>query len=212
MYDRRPGRRQRFHRHAVELFIEHGFHAAVGVNGQETSPLGGGFQACMRVLIGQSQDAEARAIPLLGVRSRGHDLLDHFAGCGADGLGPFNQPRGRPLQMTLMRLGPMFVDGGGLVGDVTADMRSYPLAAMEDLHGRSGGADLDRLSGQGIRNTVVMVLQFYVVIDIGGGCLLASELVTLFRKWKQSGPIHRLKQTLAATFAFAEATLVQAFQ
>src|ERR1700686_829137 len=111
-----------------------------------------------------------------------------------------------------MGLGPVLVDGGGQVGDVTADMRSDPLAAIEDLHGRSGGADLDPLSGQGVRNTVVVVFQFYVVIDIGGGCLPGSKLVTLFRKWKQSGPIHSLKQTLAATFAFAEATLVQPFQ
>src|ERR1700681_222009 len=111
-----------------------------------------------------------------------------------------------------MGLGPVLVDGGGQVGDVTADMRSYPLAAIEDLHGRSRGADLDPLSGQGVRNTVVVVFQFYVVIDIGGGCLPASELVVLRGKWKQRGSVHGLKQTLTATFAFAEATLVQTFQ
>jgi CheY-like chemotaxis protein len=67
------------------LFFQHGLDAAVGEDGQETIPLSGAFQARVRVLVGEPQDAEARAISLLGVRSRDHDLLDHFPGCRADG-------------------------------------------------------------------------------------------------------------------------------
>ena len=61
------------------------------------------------VLLGEPQNAEAGAVALFRVALAGHDAIEQFGGRRTDGLGPVHQPGGRPLQVPLVRLGPVIV-------------------------------------------------------------------------------------------------------
>ncbi len=69
--------------------------------------------------------------------------------------------------MCLMTLGPMFVNGGGGVGSVTAGMGGDPCASMEDLHGHPRVARVQLLTYQLKRHAVIMPFDLDVIIDIG---------------------------------------------
>ena len=73
----------------------------------------------------------------------------------------------------------MLGDGGGAMRLAIAGMRSHALAAPQDLHRRGGGADLQQLPGEQVRNTVVMVLELHVVVDVDARRGPLTKLVAL---------------------------------
>ncbi len=86
-------------RDGLHALIEHGLDGLVagGVNRQRL--LAGKLQALRAVLVGQAQDAQRRAVALLGMGLGADDVLDERAGGEPDGLAPVDQSRRGPFQV-----------------------------------------------------------------------------------------------------------------
>ena len=95
--------------------------------------------------LAETQDAEARAVALLGVRPIREDGLDEGRGLRADGAGPGDEARRRPLQVALMRLRHVGGVRGVPAAEMAADMDRDPLPAMKELDRRHGQAGIDEL-------------------------------------------------------------------
>jgi hypothetical protein len=102
-------------------------------------PLLGGQPSARAVAAAEAEQAQAGAVTLLGMWAVGEDGGDKRRGLGADGLGPLDEARRRPLEMVLVCLGHVGGGGGVSARRVIAPMGGHALAAMEQLDGR--GAD-----------------------------------------------------------------------
>ena len=80
-----------------------------------------------------------------------------------------------------MGLGHMLFQRGGSPFDVTAAMDGDSSALEEGLQRRRGEADIEPLMNQLIRNTVIMMIHFDVVIDIDLVSAPLSENVAMGR-------------------------------
>src|SRR6266403_1415492 len=89
----------------------------------------GGFKPLGAVALGEPQDAEARAIALLGMRTVREDRLDQRGRLGADGARPIDEARRRPLEVALVGLGHVGGVSGVLAADDTPPMRGDARAA-----------------------------------------------------------------------------------
>src|SRR5437899_7565690 len=99
--ERRRGRRRG---EPVEAVLEDRVDVAIGAGLDGAGPGARRFEPLQAVALGQAQDAEARAIALLGMRTVREDLLDQGGRLGADRARPVDEARRRPLQMALVRL------------------------------------------------------------------------------------------------------------
>src|SRR5450432_4775516 len=97
----------------------------------------------------------------------GEYVANHFRGRHSDGFAPMDQPRRRPLQMRLMTLGRVLVNGGVPVSRRTAGVGRDALAILEKLDGGCGVAGFELLAGKLIRNAVIVPVDLDVVVDIG---------------------------------------------
>src|SRR5207245_8273183 len=89
------------------------------------------------------QEAEARAIALLGMRTVREDRLDQRGRLRADGARPVDEARRRPLEVALVGLRHVGGVGGVLAADDTPPMRGDALAAVEELDGGRGQTRVD---------------------------------------------------------------------
>src|SRR6187401_1110531 len=96
------------------------------------------------------------------------DLLNNPCTVWSHRLRPRDEPAGGPLQMLLVRLWPMLVQGGETTRLVTALVRRHPVAVLEKLDRVGGQPDVDRLMHQGIGDTVEVVLDRDMVVDVDG--------------------------------------------
>src|SRR5256885_17222028 len=97
-------RRGRERGEPVEAVLEDRIDVAIGAGLDGAGPGARRFEPLPAVALGQAQDAEARAIALLGMRTVREDLLDQGGRLGADRARPVDEARRRPLQMALVRL------------------------------------------------------------------------------------------------------------
>src|ERR1019366_4252402 len=95
---------------AVQMALQNRFDALVGTSMERDGAARGRLHSLARVLLGEPQNAEAGALALFRGALAGDDAIKQFGGRRADGLGPVHQARGCPLQVPLMRLGPVIVD------------------------------------------------------------------------------------------------------
>ena len=124
-----------------------------------------GLEPLGAVALGEAQDAEARAIALLGVRAVGEDRLHQLGGVGPDALGPVDEPRRCPLEVLLMRLRHVRRERRVAAALAAARMRSHALAAQEDLDGRCREAQLHALVDEGVGHGVEVAVELDVVVD-----------------------------------------------
>lgn len=113
----------------------------------------------------QAHQTETRAIAHFRMWLGGQNLAEQLRGVGPGGIGPAQQTRGRPLQILLMRFGPMFCNGGGLIGHEAAGVTGHPQTAVENLHRGRSEADVHLLAGQLVGNAVEVPLS-----DIPSAC------------------------------------------
>ena len=214
----RNGRKQGL---AVEAGLEDGLDAAVTEGLQGEGAPAGSFEAVGAIGPAETEDAQAGAKALFGVRTRPQDAIDQL-GRGRPGLlGPPQQPTGRPLEMAAMGLGyrgpgrspgdplGMCRVGGEAPGAPAAEMAGNPPAAAEDLHCVRTQADLAALTGELIGNAVVMAVDLEVVIDADLRHLPDAELVGPIRKRLQRRPIQALEQTVAASRQLLEGAVIE---
>src|SRR5437870_9220025 len=81
----------------VEAVLQDRVHMAIGAGLDGAGAGAGGLEPRRAVVLGQPQDTEARAIALLGTGTIRENCLDQRGGLRADGAGPVDEARGRPL-------------------------------------------------------------------------------------------------------------------
>src|ERR1700676_4592209 len=96
----------------------------------------------------------------------GQDVLHQPRRKGTHLAPPFDDARGGPLQILLVRLGAMSGVRAGGVQPAAARVTGYALALIEDLHRPTRAADFDLLADKLIRRAVVMTIKFDVIIQI----------------------------------------------
>ena len=132
------------------------------------------------------------------------DFFYQLSGSGADLLCPGNDPRGRPLQILLVRRGHVLFEGCMDMGDKTSYMSGHPLAFCESFHGAGGEPDIEFFAHQTKRNTVVVTLHLDVVVDVDGGQFPLGILVRFFGNRKRVGMIERFEQLAPRFFHLAQ--------
>src|SRR5215831_14377206 len=85
------------------------------------------------------------------MRPFGHDPFCQLCGERPDRSRPFDDAGRRPLQVLLMRFGPMFRERGVLAQTVAARMGSHALALIQDFHRRPRVTDVDLFGQDGTR-------------------------------------------------------------
>ena len=102
-----------------QVVLQDGFDAPIGAGAKVQRPFAGGFQALQTRPLAQMDDAHAGAITHFRMRLAVEDLFDRLGAVGPGFGGPVDQAAGGPLQVFLMRLGPVFVQRGGPSGQGT---------------------------------------------------------------------------------------------
>src|SRR5438128_2017838 len=112
----------------IEAVLEHGVDMPVGAGADRDGAGAGGLQARLAIPLAEPQEAEARAVALLGMRAVGENRVDEDRRLWADGAGPGDEARGGPLQVALMGLGHVGRVGGVAAAEMAADVGGDPLA------------------------------------------------------------------------------------
>jgi len=140
------------------------------------------------------------------------DVSEQFLSLRADLSCPSDETRGRPFEIFLMGLGHMFWQRGVSSFDVAAAMEGDSPALEEGLQRRGGEADIEPLMNQLIRDTVVMMIHFDVVIDIDLGSAPFSEDVAMNGQGFEGGFVQTLVEALAGPLKFFERTIIEDLQ
>jgi hypothetical protein len=123
---------------AIERVLQNRAQALIREGPQLQGALAGRFQPLVGVSLGQTQDAETRAVAHFRMRLRFENVVYDLCGRRAHRLGPVNQARRSPFQMRLVALRAMFGISGVAVSGTAARMRSHTHTVMKDLDGRGG--------------------------------------------------------------------------
>src|SRR5208282_1962486 len=102
-----------------------------------------GLESLSAVALGQPENAEARAVALLGVPALREDRARELPRLGPDALGPAHDPRRRPLQVLLVALGHVLGLRRVTTPLVAPRVRRQSLHAAIDLHRRSRRAYIE---------------------------------------------------------------------
>ena len=172
-------------RHPIQALAEHRVDVAVGAGSGHESPSTGGLEPFVAIALCQPQDAETRAVALLGVATFVEDGGHELARARPDARAPRDQPRRSPLQMLLVGLGHVLGFGRVPSAGVAAGVRGQAPPVVEDLHRGGGKADLDLLVHQRVRNRVVVAVDLDVVVDVDLGVLPVPMAEALLRQGLQ---------------------------
>ena len=163
---------------------------------------GGGFHANGGVLFSQVHDAQTGTMALLGMGFVGHNFFDELSRERTDGLSPADDARGAPFKMFLVGQRHVFGDGGAAVGDPAAGVRGDALAFEKDFNGSAGEPDFDELAGVAERDTVIVLIDFDVVVDIDAGFFPFSEFVGMSGERLGVWTIDCVEEVAAGFFIF----------
>ena len=114
--------------------------------------------------------------------------------------------------MLLMALGAMLVNRRGFIRLMAVDVRRDALAAVEDLDGRCGGANLHDLAGERVRNAVEVEVELDVVVNVNARLRPVMKLEGFGGQRPESGSVQLLKQAGPAAGALAEGPVVEFLQ
>ena len=124
------------------------------------------LQACVTVLAGQREQAQAGAIAHLRVRFVGQLVLDDLPGVRADSLAPVEQALRRPFAMRLVRGRHVFALGAAGTAPLKPQVAGDSPVAVQDFHGMRAQPHIDALPGQGRGHAVEAAIHLNVVIDV----------------------------------------------
>ena len=158
----------------------------------------GGLEPLGPVALGQAQDAETRAVALLGVRAVGEDRLHQRRRPRPDARRPVDQPRRRPGQVLLMRLRHVLGERRMAAAFGASGVGGHALAPQEDLDRRPGEAQLHLLVGEGVGHGVVMAIELHVVVEVHARRLPLGVDEALRGKRLQCRSIDALEELLPA--------------
>jgi hypothetical protein len=198
-----------FQRLLVELMLQDRLDAAIGTGAKMQRTAAGRFQTGFSHAFAQPHDAEHRAKTHFWMGTIVQDLLDQFATGRADFFRPVNQAGGRPLQIALVRLGPVFLDGRKLPGLKTPRVRGHAFALMKNFDRGLRQAHIQFGMDQCMRRAVIMFVDHHVIINVHGGFFPNGQFVALRGQRQENGSLVRFKPALAGTFQLLERLGVQ---
>jgi len=144
----------------VEAVLEDGVDVTVGASLDSAGAGTSSLQPVRAVALSQPQDAEARAIALLGMGPIRENRLHQRGGLRADGAAPVDEARGGPLEVALMRLRHVGGIGRVVASDEAPPMGGEALAAVKDLDGGRAQAGVDMLVDERVGDGVVVAVEF----------------------------------------------------
>ena len=134
---------------------------------------------------------------------------DDVAGRGADALAPAHKPRGRPLEMRLVRLRPVRGIGGVASLAHAPEMDGDAFALVKNLEHRRRQPHVDRGAQQRIGHAIEVPLDRDVVVDVHLGGLPLGKLVRGGRQRAEGGPIDRREQAAPGPGEFLKRAVVE---
>ena len=175
--------------------VEDGFDGAVGPGADLDGPLGGGLDARRAKGTGKTDDAEAGAVALLGMRPGLEDVLAERRGRGADLAGVFPDAFDRPAGVAPMA--GRHVLGNGRVLPVPARpyMDRNALAFVENLDAAGGQARLDLGAGEPVRDGIIVGVDVDVIVDADPADAPLAVFVGLIRQGLEGRTIDLLEQS-----------------
>jgi hypothetical protein len=111
-----------------------------------------------------------------------------------------------------MRLRTMFVLGSGMVEDAAACMVGDPATAVKDFYGGGGAASFHLLRDQLVGHTVVVAVDFYVIVDVYAHSFPLAKAVGLWGKRLQGRTVELAKQIPVISLALFEGAMIQAIE
>jgi activator of 2-hydroxyglutaryl-CoA dehydratase len=111
-----------------------------------------------------------------------------------------------------MGLGHMLWQSGVSPFDITAAMEGHSSALEEGFQCGIGETDIEPLMNQLIRDTVVMVIHFDVVIDIDLWSAPFSENVAMGWQGFEGGFVQALKEAFTGSLDFFKGTVIEDLQ
>jgi hypothetical protein len=99
----RGARRRLEERRAIETALQDGLHSLETRAADRDGACARGIDTLAAVAIGETDDAEARAVAGLGVRAAAHDRTGELADVATDALGPRDDAFGRPLAILAVK-------------------------------------------------------------------------------------------------------------
>src|SRR5580765_3549753 len=118
---------------AFQVVLQDGFDADVRAGAEMPGAPAGGFQTHGPLGFAQTNDAQAGTKTLFRMRTAGHDVFYHPRAVWPDLPSPLHDPAGRPFQVFLMRLGPVFLQGAKASALRTALHAPPPVCAGEKI-------------------------------------------------------------------------------
>src|SRR5437867_9724684 len=99
---------------------------------------------------------------------------------------------------------------GEAAADVAAAMRGDATAVAEDLDHRRGGADVDALADERVRDAVVVMVELDVVVDVDAdGGLPRGDVEAARRQRPQRGPVKVPPERAARAVELREWAIVE---
>ena len=164
-------------RFLIQIMLEDGLDAAVAFPADGDCPLTSGFQPLIAVAFGQAQHSQTASEALLGHRSRVQDGFDELGRLRPDLFSPMDKALRCPFGPFLVRFGHVFFDGGMVPLPAAADMAGHPFVFVKALYGSGRDAHIELFCDQLMGHTVVMPLDFDVVVDMHPGLFPLGILV-----------------------------------
>src|SRR5579859_588329 len=200
-------------RHAIETVLEDGRHALEAGAADRERAGARDVDALAAVPIPKADQAEACAVPRLGMRAAAHDRGGDFAHTWPDARGPCHDPLRRPTAVIAVRPGPVLVGNhAGPLRSEAARVRRDTHALVKDLDDAHGRADLDRLTDERVRHAVDTMLEGDAVVDVDLRAAPLGDLVTT--RWKRTHrrPIDRVEDRASTSVELLKGSRVESLE
>ena len=168
-----------------------------------------GLEPLRPVALAQTQDAQAGAEALLGMRLGGQDRLEQRDRGRSDLGGLPHQARRRPLGVAPVRARHVLVEGGVPVLQPRARMTGDAAALAKDLDRGVGDARFDLLTNQPRRHRIVVIGNLDVIIGRDAALAPFRIPIGLVGKRCEHRPLQRLEQLLPALAELAHDAVVE---
>src|SRR5690606_4176761 len=180
----------------VETALEDGFdvlavRGGIGTGCEDAAARS--VSALSAVGIGESNDAEAGSVGILGSTKALHGATDDGGKRWTLALGPALNALRRPAALRMLRRPMGLQRDGGPWPSERALMRGNTLALVKDLDDIQRRADLHLFAHESSRHAVEALAKLHVVVDVDGGAAALNEQEFCRRKRLQSRALQLLE-------------------
>jgi len=147
----------------------------MNASGQGTAA--GSFEPVRAVALTKTEDAQTGTKSLLGVLARGKEGIDELGGMGTHGLSPTQDAFRSPVCIFLVSRRHMVRNGRVTAAGMGTQMGGHTAVLERNLDGMLGGPDIDLLANERVRDTVVMLVELDMVVNVDPGLLPHGEFI-----------------------------------